>query len=91
VRPRVSGRRQIVVRSDRPCSKRRQCKLSFDRGRLLVADYKGGNSVQVLNPDGSLFASITDPMFNNPWGVTSGFPHFFAPISTFFVGNKSAI
>jgi hypothetical protein len=63
--------------------------LSFERGRLLVADSKGGNSVQVLNPDGSLFTSISDPMFNNPWGVTSGFPHFFAPISTFFVGNKS--
>src|SRR3984957_2568680 len=63
--------------------------LSFDRDRLLVANSKGGNSVQVLNPDGSLFTSITDPMFNNPWGVTSGFPAFFSPISTFFVGNKS--
>ncbi len=63
--------------------------LSFNRGRLLVANSKGGNSVQVLNPDGSLFTSITDPMFNNPWGVTTGFPAFFAPISTFFVGNKS--
>jgi hypothetical protein len=63
--------------------------LSFNRGRLLVANSKGGNSVQVLNPDGSLFTSITDPMFNNPWGVTTGFPGFFSPISTFFVGNKS--
>jgi len=54
-----------------------------------VANSKGGNSVQVLNPDGSLFTSITDPMFNNPWGVTAGFPGFFSPISTFFVGNKS--
>ena len=63
--------------------------LSFNRGRLLVANSKGGNSVQVLNPDGSLFTSITDPMFNNPWGVTTGFPAFFSPISTFFVGNKS--
>ena len=63
--------------------------LSFNRGRLLVANSKGGNSVQVLNPDGSLFTSITDPMFNNPWGVTAGFPGFFSPISTFFVGNKS--
>jgi hypothetical protein len=63
--------------------------LSFSRDRLLVANSKGGNSVQVLNPDGSLCTSITNPMFNNPWGVTSGFPHSFAPISTFFVGNKS--
>ena len=63
--------------------------LSFDLGRLLVANSKGGNSVQVLNPDGSLFTSITNPMFNNPWGVTSGFPLFFSPISTFFVSNKS--
>jgi hypothetical protein len=63
--------------------------LSFNRDRLLVANSKGGNSVQVLNPDGSLFASITDPLFNNPWGVTSGFPESFSPIVTFFVGNKS--
>lgn len=63
--------------------------LSFDREHLLVANSKGGNSIQLLNPNGSLFTSITSPMFNNPWGVTSGFPRFFAPISTFFVGNKT--
>jgi hypothetical protein len=63
--------------------------LSFNRDRLLVANSKGGNSVQVLRADGSLVTSITDPLFNNPWGVTTGFPHFFAPLSTFFVGNKS--
>jgi hypothetical protein len=64
--------------------------LSFDRDRLLVANSKGGNSVQVLNKDGSLFMSITDPLFNNPWGVATGFLHSSsAPISTFFVGNKS--
>ena len=63
--------------------------VSFNRDRLLVANSKGGNSVQVLNSNGSLFASITNPLFNNPWGVTSGFAHSFAPLSTFFVGNKS--
>ncbi len=63
--------------------------LAFNRGRILVANSKGGNSVQVLNPNGSLFMSITDPMFNNPWGVASGFSRRFAPLSTFFVANKS--
>lgn len=63
--------------------------LAFNRGRFLVANSKGGNSVQVLNPNGSLFLSITDPMFNNPWGVASGFSRSFAPLSTFFVANKS--
>jgi hypothetical protein len=66
--------------------------LSFNRDRLLVANSKGGNNVQVLNPDGSLFTSITNPLFNNPWGVTTGFTRFtrsFSPMSTFFVGNKS--
>ncbi len=63
--------------------------LSFNRDRLLVANSKGGNSVQVLNADGSLFTSITNPLFNNPWGVTTGFRRSYSPISTFFVGNKS--
>ena len=63
--------------------------LSFNRDRLLVANSKGGNSIQVLNREGSLVTSITDPLFNNPWGVTTGFPESFAPIATFFVGNKS--
>jgi hypothetical protein len=63
--------------------------LAFNRGRFLVANSKGGNSVQVLNPNGSLFMSITDPMFNKPWGVASGFSRFFAPLSTFFVANES--
>lgn len=59
--------------------------MAFHRDRLLVANSKGGNSVQVLNPDGTLFMSITDPLFNNPWGLTTGFPAF----GTFFVANKS--
>ena len=63
--------------------------LSFNRDRFLVANSKGGNSVQVLNHDGSLFMSITDPLFNNPWGVTTGFPRSRGPLATFFVGNKS--
>ena len=63
--------------------------LSFNRDHLLVANSKGGNSIQVLHSNGTLATSITNPLFNNPWGVTTGFPHFFAPISTFFVGNKT--
>jgi len=63
--------------------------MSFNRDRLLVANSKGGNSVQVLNRNGSLFMSITDPLFNNPWGLTTGFAHSFAPLATFFVANKS--
>ena len=63
--------------------------LSFSYDRLLVANSKGGNSIQVLKPDGSLFTSLTNPLFNNPWGVTTGFPGSSWPISTFFVGNKS--
>jgi hypothetical protein len=63
--------------------------LSFNGDHLLVANSKGGNSIQVLNSNGSLVTSITDPLFNNPWGVTTGFTNFFAPVSTFFVGNKS--
>jgi hypothetical protein len=63
--------------------------LSFNRGHLLAANSKGGNSIQVLNADGTLFTSITNPLFNNPWGVTSGHNFFFSPVSTFFVGNKS--
>jgi hypothetical protein len=64
--------------------------LSFNRDHVLVANSKGGNSVQVLRPNGSLFVSITSPLFNNPWGVTTGFPHHsYGPVSTFFVGNKS--
>jgi len=63
--------------------------LSFDRDSLLVANSKGGNSVQVLNAEGALVTSITNPLFNNPWGVTTGFSHSFSRVSTFFVGNKS--
>jgi hypothetical protein len=63
--------------------------LSFNRDRLLVANSKGGNSIQVLNPNGTLFMSITNALFNNPWGVTTGLPHSSEPLSTFFVANKS--
>lgn len=63
--------------------------MSFNRDHLLVANSKGGNSVQVLNPDGSLFTSITNVLFNNPWGVATGGTRVFSSISTFFVGNKS--
>lgn len=63
--------------------------LSFNRDRVLVANSKGGNSIQVLNFNGALVKSITSPLFNNPWGVSSGFAHSFGPLSTFFVSNES--
>jgi hypothetical protein len=61
--------------------------LAFDREKLLVANSKG-NSVQILNADGTLFTSVTDPMFNNPWSVATGFTFSFAPVATFFTANK---
>jgi len=63
--------------------------LTFNRDRLLVANSKAGSSIQVLNPNGTLLMSITDPLFKNPWGLTTGFRHFSAPLSTFFVANKA--
>jgi hypothetical protein len=61
--------------------------LAFDRTKLLVANSKG-NSVQILNADGTLFTSVTNPLFNNPWSVTTGLSFSFAPVSTFFTANK---
>lgn len=61
--------------------------LAFDRDKLLVANSKG-NSVQILNPDGTLFSSVTDPLFNNPWSVATGYPFSSAPSSSFFTANK---
>lgn len=68
--------------------------LNFDKDKLLVANSKrvlnsnNNNSVQILNPDGTLFTSIKDPLFNNPWSVSTGFPFSFAPVATFFTTNK---
>jgi len=62
--------------------------IVFNHGRFLVANSKGGNNVSVLNPDGTLFTSITDPLFNNPWGVATGDPLSFSELATFFVSNK---
>jgi hypothetical protein len=62
--------------------------LAFDGGKLLVSNSKG-QSVQILNADGTLFASVTNPLFNKPWSVT--------PVNTngddetlvsFFTSNK---
>lgn len=61
--------------------------LAFDRDKVLVANSKG-NSVQILNADGTLFTSITDPLFNNPWSASTGFPFSFAPVFSFFTANK---
>jgi DNA-binding beta-propeller fold protein YncE len=63
--------------------------MAFDRDHLLVANSKGGNSVQVLNPNGTLLMSITDPLFNNPWGLATGFTRGGGQLGTFFVANKS--
>jgi hypothetical protein len=47
--------------------------LAFDNGKLLVASSNAmPSSVQVFNPDGTLFASISDPLFNGVWGLSAG-------------------
>ena len=43
--------------------------LAFDGGMLLVAN-STGNNVLVFRPDGTLFTTIKDPLFNGPWGIT---------------------
>jgi DNA-binding beta-propeller fold protein YncE len=44
--------------------------LTFDSGRLLVAN-STGNNVLVFNPNGALSTTLTSPMFNGPWGITT--------------------
>jgi hypothetical protein len=43
--------------------------LAFDGGMLLVANSTGSN-VLAFRPNGTLFTTIKDPLFNGPWGIT---------------------
>ncbi len=43
--------------------------LAFDGGMLLVANSTGSN-VLAFRPNGTLFTTIQDPLFNGPWGIT---------------------
>jgi len=53
------------MQSQQGCRDQRICPSIA--ANLLAANSKGGNSIQVLNADGTLFTSITNPLFNNPW------------------------
>lgn len=63
--------------------------LAFDNGKLLVGNSTGSN-VLVFNTDGTLFKTIQDPLFNGPWGITTGNTAFqsHSRISSFFTANK---
>lgn len=60
--------------------------LAFDNRKLLVANSTGSN-VLVFNPNGTLFTTITDPLFNRPWGIATG-SGTFDRMSSFFTANK---
>jgi len=61
--------------------------LAFDAGKLLVANSTGSN-VLVFNPNGTLFTTITNPLFNGPWGITVGSPFGHQGMFSFFTANK---
>ncbi len=64
--------------------------LAFDDGKVLVGNSTGSN-VLVMNPDGTLFTTITDPLFNGPWGITTGNPkggNCSNLLFSFFTANK---
>ena len=64
--------------------------LAFDQGKLLVAN-STGNNVLVFNPNGTLLTTLTNPLFNGPWGITVGRTTFNSQhqvISSFFTANK---
>jgi hypothetical protein len=61
--------------------------LAFDAGKLLVANSTGSN-VLVFNPDGTLFTTITNPLFNGPWGITVGSQIGHNGMFSFFTANK---
>lgn len=63
--------------------------LAFDSGKLLVANSTGSN-VLVFNPNGTLFTTIQDPLFNGPWGITTRSQRFAGHGRTlsFFTANK---
>ncbi|MBV9230413.1 MAG: hypothetical protein JOZ18_13975, partial [Chloroflexi bacterium] len=63
--------------------------LAFDGGKLLVANSTGSN-VLVFNANGTLSTTITDPLFNGPWGITTGSQMHSGrhSLSSFFTANK---
>jgi hypothetical protein len=64
--------------------------MGFDKGKLLVAN-STGNSVSILNADGTLNTTVTNPLFNGPWGLTIGNPkqgNNKKGLTSFFVANK---
>jgi hypothetical protein len=76
--------------------------LAFDRGKLLVANSTASN-VLVFNPNGTVLTTITNPLFNGPWSVTTRnkdsedeFRELFSffergehhTLATFFTANK---
>ncbi len=63
--------------------------MGFDKGKLLVAN-STGNSVSILNADGTLNTTVTNPLFNGPWGLTVGNPKHGNKkgLISFFVANK---
>jgi hypothetical protein len=64
--------------------------LVFDNGKLLVGN-STGNNVLVLNPNGTLFKTITSPLFNGPWGITVGRTKNTSGrnrLTSFFTANK---
>ncbi len=64
--------------------------LVFDNGKLLVGN-STGNNVLILNADGTLFATVTSPLFNGPWGITVGNPkrsNNDKGLISFFTANK---
>lgn len=64
--------------------------MGFDKGKLLVAN-STGNSISLLNADGTLNTTVTNPLFNGPWGLTIGNPKSsenHKGLISFFVANK---
>lgn len=63
--------------------------LAFDGGKLFVANSTGSN-VLVFNTNGTLFTTIQDPLFNGPWGISTGSKTFGSHkgIYSFFTANK---
>ena len=63
--------------------------LAFDGGMVLVANSTGSN-VLVFRPNGTLFTTMQDPLFNGPWGITvwGGTHSSSSKMISFFTANK---
>jgi DNA-binding beta-propeller fold protein YncE len=59
-----------------------------ESGSLWVSN-KSGNDVQIFHPNGTLLTTITNPLFNHPWGMATngGKVHGYGVSISFFVGN----